>query len=748
VRLILCFFALLLAGLISRADYSLNVQVIEKGTQIPMKEISVFVLPDKISGETNAQGVVELSGLQTEVSKIVISTTGYIRIEEEINLKEKSNIILFLPKESYSAFETVVIDSKLKRDQSQKTLTRKEFLEMPGANGDPLKAIQNLPGINRTAGFSSQVVVQGSAPKDTAYDFEGHDIPIVFHFGGLSSVVMPEALEQVDYLSAGYGAEYSRALGGIISLKARKPQVNERDHKGLFYADNLSAGGLYEAKIDDKSSYLISGRYSYIGAFLKAALKDSEALNLTVAPEFQDLTAIYNREISDTENFKISLLGSRDRLAFVLSEPFKQDPSVRGAFSNTVNFYRFIPAWSKKVDADTTYRLSAGFGKDEVAVEIGDQYFKLASQALTLRGEWDQQINPDWQTQVGLDSQFANSIVNLRLPINRSEGGVGNPIAGSEKREAQIKLNTVNLGGYWRNQVSINEKWDVLPSLRADRFSQTKESFLLPRFATNYRLHEDLLLKAGTGLYVQPPEEQESSDVYGNPDIKSPHAFHLTFGLEKDDRGGAKNGSVYSLNYFDRNFDQLVIQSSGATERNGQTVFEIYNNSGRGRSYGIEAQWKFYKDDYNGFISYTFSKSTRWNPKQPEYNFEYDQTHNFNLVVAKNLASEWKISGRARYVTGNPRTPVVGAAYDADNETYFPTRGPLYSTRLKDFYQLDIRIDKKYIYDRSVWSIYLDIQNVLNTKNPEAIQYAYDYQSSEQINGLPILPALGVKGEF
>jgi hypothetical protein len=90
----------------------------------------------------------------------------------------------------------------------------------------------------------------------------------------------------------------------------------------------------------------------------------------------------------------------------------------------------------------------------------------------------------------------------------------------------------------------------------------------------------------------------------------------------------------------------------------------------------------------------------------------------------------------------------VGSTYDADNEVYFPKRGALYSQRLKDFYQLDVRVDKKVIFDRAIWTFYLDVQNILNTKNPESIQYSYDYAQKEQISGLPILPAVGIKGEF
>lgn len=728
--------------------FDLKLKVFEKGTQVPLREVSVFVLPEKLKAETDFNGNVVVPNVTTTASRIVISISGYKRFEKEVTVDKDLEMTLFVEKESYASFETVVTDAKTKRDQSQKTLSRKEFLEMPGANGDPLKAVQNLPGVNRTQGFSSQVVIQGSAPKDTVYDFEGHRIPIVFHFGGLSSVVMPEALEQVDYLSAGYQSDYSRALGGIVSLKTRKPDVKERKSKGLFYMDNLSAGGLFESQIDEKSSFLVSGRYSYIGFFLKNALKDDETLNLTVAPEFQDLTAIYNREISDHENLKVSLLSSRDRLAFVLEEPLREDPSIRGNFSNTTQFYRVIPAWTKKVDSETTYKLSAGIGQDEISFEIGDQFFKLRSQELTLRGELEKKLTESWLAQIGVDHQTSDAKVELKIPLTRGDGGVQDPISAGEEREAQIKLVSHDFGLYSRNDYRVNDRLSLQPGLRYDHFSITKESFLLPRLAAKYKTNDSFAWKFGSGVYIQPPEPQEVSEDYGNPDIKAPQAIHLALGFDSDQRQGKKEGSIYSLNVFDRRYDKLVIESAAQTLRNGQTVFEVYSNEGKGRSYGVEAQWKFNTVEYQGFLSYTWSKSTRWNPRQSAYNFEYDQTHNFNIVVAKPLLNEWKMSGRFRYVTGNPYTPVVGATYDADNEVYFPQRGPIYSERMRDFYQLDVRVDKKLIKDESVWTFYLDIQNVLNTKNPESLQYSYDYSQKNQISGLPVLPALGVKGEF
>ncbi len=162
----------------------------------------------------------------------------------------------------------------------------------------------------------------------------------------------------------------------------------------------------------------------------------------------------------------------------------------------------------------------------------------------------------------------------------------------------------------------------------------------------------------------------------------------------------------------------------------------------------METQLKFYDTPYTGWLSYTWSRSTRWRPDQSEYLSESDQTHNINLIASRDLAKNWKISGRFRYVTGNPYTPIVGGTFDADNDVYVPTRGAYYSERFSDFKQLDLRFDKKFIMEKEIWTFYLDIQNVWNQKNPESNQYAYDYSRKEEVSGLPVLPSLGLKGEF
>lgn len=742
--------SVLLSGQIF-AQSSVSGVVFEKGRKVRLSNIQVYILPDKLNAQTNALGEFKIENITSTEPTLVINAGGFKRYEKLYNPETVTQpFVIYLEKDQiYADIEIDVIDSSLKRDQSKRSLTRKQIFEMPGANGDPVKAVQNSAGINRTQGFSSQIVIQGADPKDTNYDFEGHEIPIVFHFGGLSSVVMPEAIDSVDFYSAGYQADRSRALGGLISLRTRDPEVAERNSKGLFYVDNLSAGGLYESRLSDSSSFLISGRYSYVGFFLKTAFKDNEALDLTVAPEFMDITSVYQKKLSDTEKLRVSFLGSRDKLAFVFQEPVRENPTVRGSFSNTVNFFRIIPQYFLKIDDQNSFKTSLGLGKDQLGIDIGERYFKLDVTNLTTRGEFEHIFSNSVSSQFGWDNLYSTADVDFKVPIRRDQGGVANPITAGDDRKAEIRNSKEDdIGLFTRLEYKPNEQIKLIPNFRFDHFSGTNESFVLPRFAAQYNLDEYKFFKFATGQYVQSPEPQERSREYGNPDIKSPRAEHYTLGYEHDFRKGDKNGTSVVINSFYRQFHSLVIQSANTVLRDGVNVFEVVNNDGSGRAYGGEFSIKNSTEQISTSLSYTYTKSLRTDPIQGEYRFEYDQTHNLNLISSYDFLNQWKLSARYRFVTGNPFTPVIGATYDADNETYFPVRGDIYSERNRDFQQLDLRVDKKFILDREIWSIYLDVQNILNIKNPEGFQYSYDYSQRIEVMGLPVIPALGLRGEF
>jgi hypothetical protein len=161
-----------------------------------------------------------------------------------------------------------------------------------------------------------------------------------------------------------------------------------------------------------------------------------------------------------------------------------------------------------------------------------------------------------------------------------------------------------------------------------------------------------------------------------------------------------------------------------------------------------------------GWISYTLSRAERYQVpaedrgnSRPEEDsdwrpFEYDQTHILVALAGFDLPHDWGVSGRFRYVTGNPYTPYEGAIYDIDQDSYFPYQGgDVLSDRLPPFMALDLRADKRFTFKHWWLEAYVDLMNVVRGENPESLEYNYDYTDTAYIRGLPFLPSPGVRAE-
>jgi hypothetical protein len=152
---------------------------------------------------------------------------------------------------------------------------------------------------------------------------------------------------------------------------------------------------------------------------------------------------------------------------------------------------------------------------------------------------------------------------------------------------------------------------------------------------------------------------------------------------------------------------------------------------------------------FTGWIAYTFSRAERLDSGATAWRlFDYDQTHILTALGSYRLSKRWTLGSRFRYVSGNPRTPVVGGVVDASADLYQPLYGAVNSSRNPAFHQLDLRVDRRWVFNRWILDAYLDVQNVYNHKSPEGLAYSYDYRQSEPQGGLPILTILGIRAEL
>jgi hypothetical protein len=161
-----------------------------------------------------------------------------------------------------------------------------------------------------------------------------------------------------------------------------------------------------------------------------------------------------------------------------------------------------------------------------------------------------------------------------------------------------------------------------------------------------------------------------------------------------------------------------------------------------------------------GWVAYTLSRSVDARTDDPtEVLNQYDQTNNLIIVASYRIplfckrevaCAGWEFGGRFRYVTGNPTTPLIHDydLYRNDANGFSATRGMYRSARLPPFNQLDLRLDKSFVFNRWTLGVYLDVQNVYNAKNTEGTITDYRFRTEYNVPGIPFLPVLGVKGSL
>jgi hypothetical protein len=298
-------------------------------------------------------------------------------------------------------------------------------------------------------------------------------------------------------------------------------------------------------------------------------------------------------------------------------------------------------------------------------------------------------------------------------------------------------------GAYLEAELSPGERARIIPGVRFDYARDSEHFDVGPRIAGRYDIVHDFprtTVKGGVGLFYQPPQFQETSGIFGTPGLLSNRAVHYSVGVEQE----ITRPIEVSIEGFYKNLDRLVTR---VPNEFGQFT---YVNDGKGYVVGAEVLLKYKPDaHFFGWLAYTLSRSTRSNP--PDYQtqlFQYDQTHILTLLGSYRLGGGWEFGARFRMVSGSLDTPFVSGVFSADAGTYAGVSGAPFSTRVPMFHQLDLRVDKQWRYTSWTLRTYLDVQNVYNRSNPEDLTYNYNYSQSRVQGFLPIIPSLGIRGEF
>lgn len=727
--------------------------LVERGTRLPMSGVVVTVFRDDgeqpigFEASTDEAGEFVFYDLAAGAWKVSVDAPGYYpyRTVETIVAGQRIDAVYHVERGSYNPYDVTVTAERPRKEVSRTVLAAAEIDKVPGGAGDPLAVIQNFAGVARSD-FGGLLVVRGSAPEDTRTLIDGIGVPILYHFGGLKSVIPIGVLESIEFYPGNFSPAYGRATGGIIDVRI-KPLAPKKVG-GYVDVSILDTGVYLEVPLGDKGGIALAGRRSYIDVLINTFVPDDIGLTFATAPRYYDGQLLASYRPAPAHDLRLFAFGSDDRFKILFENPATIDADFEGAgFFNSTTFYRTILGYRYVPTPKFSNDLKLSAGYDHALFAAGQIRFDLELTIGQIRDVARYQFNGKYALSVGTDIELGMVDAFIRFPRVPREGSPSMEFDVNETLTAEIDGNVLISPAFFvEGELEPVAGLKILPGLRYDYFQQVERGLVQPRLTARHQLSDQWVAKGGVGLFAQPPTYEETDPTFGNPDLRLERAIHYSLG------GEYKPVPWLTLDAtgFYKQLSRLVSSTDRFAGEGAEARPAIYDNRGRGRVVGMELQARHeLSHNLTGWLAYTLSRAERRDSGTSDYRlFDFDQTHILTVVASYLLPRNWQVGTRFRLISGNPDTPVVGSVYDASRDEYDPVYGRVNSSREGMFAQLDLRIDKRWIYQRWILGAYLDIQNTLNRTNPAGTTFNFDYSESEPQPSVPLVTILGLRAEL
>ena len=738
----------------SDRDYVLLGRVREQGSRLPLGGISVAVAALGIEVKSDGKGRFRIKDMPAGRYEVEAISLEHRREKAQVEIREgeQSRVTFYLTPLTTSDYETVVRGKRRQTAVTRVTIRGRQLTTVPGTFGDPIRVVENLPGLARTPYVGGALLVRGAAPSDSGTFYEGIRIPLLFHFFGGPSVLNPAFIDRIDYYPGNADARYGRLTAGVIDVASRDTFTEQL--QGSVDANLLFTGVHINVPVTQSLSVAAALRRSYFDAILPAILDASGASATTVVPVYYDYQLRVDARLSADDRLWVLFFGSDDDLKILSNEA---DSDFGIDLSSKTGFHRILAQWKKNFAGGRgVSRFQPYVGYNLVSFSTAGANVAITSWVAGIREDLELKLNRRLRLRFGLDTELDIAEFDARIPVPRDYRNPSQPLLNPNAdvsdgvQAVNIKQTIGSIGLYVDAILKVGRRLQIIPGLRFDLFFYQEDQvrpWLDPRLTLRYRLDKATTLKAGAGLYSLSPPPPQSNSVTGNPALVLEHAAHFSLGVERQlfYRPLSLDLQLYYLHRYN-----LTIRTEEVLVVDDQVRPRRFSNEGYGRSFGLELMLKHdVTRRFYGWVAYTLSLSeAQREPGGPLVRFAFDQRHILTLVGSVRLGRGWELGARFRLVSGRPETPVLDGIFDADAGQYRRVAGEANSISRQTFHQLDLRIEKTWLFKLWRLALYLDVQNVYNAENPEATLYDYRFRESGPLRGLPIVPTLGVKGSF
>jgi len=209
---------------------------------------------------------------------------------------------------------------------SARAFSVEETKRYAGSFNDPARMVSSFAGIMPAPEGDNYIAVRGNSPKGNQWRLEGVEIPNPNHFsdegatGGPINALNSAMLDNSDFFTGAFPAEYGNAFSGIFDMRLRNGNNQQREHSFSIGALGIDFTMEGPFKKECNSSYLFNYRYSTL-----ALLENTGVVNFDGVPKYQDLSFKVNLPTPHAGVFSFFGLAGKSNLKHELPSEENED---------------------------------------------------------------------------------------------------------------------------------------------------------------------------------------------------------------------------------------------------------------------------------------------------------------------------------------------------------------------------------------------------------------------------------------
>ncbi|WP_166437086.1 TonB-dependent receptor plug domain-containing protein [Niastella caeni] len=679
--------------------------------------------------------------LVTTIKKPLIHRVTIINQESSRNnIEEATTGCALLQSVTVASVTTKKSIRKVTTGHHRLSINSIKNMAMAGGEPDVLKSLQLLPGIQTSAEGTTNLSVRGGSYDQNLMLLDEAAVYNPTHTLGFFSAFNTDALKDVSIYKGIFPAQYGGRLSSVVDIRMKE---------GNSVAQKVTGGiGLLASRLTwegpvkkERSSFLLSGRYSNIGLLLnlshisnliKISSKDSKVA-------FYDLNARFTTQLGNKDRLSISAYLGHDKFFMHLIDKTNLMKWGNITFSTQWNH-----AFNNRLFVNTSLHYSRYNYSNASFRESRDFTWHGHIQEMTAKTYFDWMINSNNHLQAGVGIAVQDVLPGKVVPNNDS--AASKKVSLNNRRSARLFV-------YVSNEQKISSRIHISYGIRATGFaalgdavvyrynegmSAPIDSTYYPKgkivqsyFAAEPRITSSMLLGNNTSVKISygrnyqfqhlltnssvglPTDMWISADSYFKPQ----YANQFATGVYKTFRNDLYEASIEG--YYRKSYNIIDFKDNADVFMNAHMETQVL--TGEGKGYGIELLAKKNKGQSTGWISYTWSKSFRringinnneWYPPT------YDHRHNLSLVYNRPVTKRLHIAASWVYRSGGRTTIPVGTyIYNGVRFFYYGKRN---GYTLPANHRLDISLTwhekfKKKRKWQGEWNI--SVYNAYNRKN-------------------------------